>query len=150
MMSSTNRRVNPGKLPGMAHPDDMEARVSALENEFRELSHELHVTRQDATAARVLAGGADRDVMEIRGEIRDFRQATVASLNALREDQLDIRRQMAAGFAKVNEKFAGMDEKFAGMDEKFAGMHGRFDGLAAGQQQIVELLNTAVARPDGE
>lgn len=122
-------------------------RVSALENEVRDPSHEVHVRRQDAAAARVLAGGADRDVMEIRAEIRDFRteiraevgdfrHATTAGIKTLREDQLDIRRQMAAGFAKV--------------DDNFAEMRGKFDATAAGQQQIVELLNTVISRQDGE
>jgi hypothetical protein len=107
----------------------------------------VHVRRQDAAAARVLAGGADRDVMEIRAEIRDFRteiraevgdfrHATTAGIKTLREDQLDIRRQMAAGFAKV--------------DDNFAEMRGKFDATAAGQQQIVELLNTVISRQDGE
>ncbi|HEX5113859.1 MAG TPA: permease [Pseudonocardiaceae bacterium] len=127
----------------MAQPDDLEARVAALETEVHELSHEVHVTRQDAVAARVLAGGADRDVSEIRGEIRDFRQATTATLNALREDQLDIRRQMAAGFAKV-------DDNFAKVDDNFVEMRGKFEATAAGQQQIVELLNTVISRQDGE
>lgn len=127
----------------MAQPDDLESRVSALENEVRDLSHEVHVTRKDAAAARVLAGGADRDVMEIRAEIRDFHQATVASINALREDQLDIRRQMAAGFAKV-------DGQFAKVDENFAEMRGMFDVTAAGQQRIVELVNTVIARQGGQ
>ena len=117
--------------------------LAALETEVHELSHEVPVTRQDAVSARVLAGGADRDVGEIRGEIRDFGQATTASLNALREDQLDIRRQMAAGFARF-------DDNFAKVDAGFTEMRGTFDAAAAGQQQIVELLNTVISRRDGE
>ena len=110
--------------------------MSALENQYRDLSEEVHAARQEAAAARVLAGGADRDVMEIRTEIRDFRQATVASLNALREDQLDIRERMNAGFAEMRDGFADM--------------RGKFDVTAAGLQQITELLNTAITRQSGE
>ncbi|MQA62275.1 MAG: permease [Actinophytocola sp.] len=58
----------------MAAPDDLEARVAALETQVRELADRVRTSEQDAAAARVLAGGADRDVTEIRGEIRDFRQ----------------------------------------------------------------------------
>jgi hypothetical protein len=35
------------------------------------------------------AGEADRDVDQIRSETRDFRQATTASFNALREDMTE-------------------------------------------------------------
>jgi hypothetical protein len=42
-------------------------------------------------ARRVLAGGADRDVDAIHGELRDFRQATTASFNAMREGLADLR-----------------------------------------------------------
>jgi hypothetical protein len=127
----------------MAQPDDMEARVSALEDNYGELAHDVRIARQEAAAARVLAGGADRDVMEIRAEIRDFRQATVASINALREDQLDIRRQMAAGFARV-------DANFAKVDDNFTEIRGWLDENATGQQRITELLNTLIARQDDD
>jgi predicted nucleic acid-binding Zn-ribbon protein len=120
----------------MAQPDDLAARLTALETEVHDLSHEVHATRRDAVAARVLAGGADRDVSEIRGEIRDFRQATTAGFNALREDQLDIRRQIT----RVDDK----------VDRGFAEMRGKFDATAAGQQQVVELLNTLIASEHGE
>ncbi|WP_027941745.1 hypothetical protein [Amycolatopsis taiwanensis] len=104
----------------MASPEEFEARVSALESQFRDLSDRVRHNEQDAAAARVLAGGADRDVTEIRGEIRDFRQATTSSFNAMREDLADLRRSTADGFTEIR---------------------GKFDAAAAGQQQIVGLLN---------
>ena len=61
--------------------DELEARVTALEAKFGELAEDVKVTKRDAAAARVLAGAADRDVTEIRGELRDFRNATTASFN---------------------------------------------------------------------
>ena len=90
----------------MAQPDDLEARVSALETGYSELAKEVRGTKQDAAAARLLAGAADRDVSEFRteirnfraetrAEIRDFRNATTASFNALREDHLDLRHDVA-------------------------------------------------------
>jgi hypothetical protein len=92
----------------------------------------LQHSAQDAVAARVLAGGADRDVDQIRGEIRGFRQATTSSFNATREDLADLRKHVDDGFTKV--------------ERGFTQMRGTFDAAAAGQQQIVELLNTLVGR----
>lgn len=109
----------------MAQPDDLEARVAALETEVRQLADRVRHSEQDAAAARVLAGGADRDVAEIRGELRDFRQATTSSFNATREDLNDFRSETQQGFTE---------------------MRGKLDAAAAGQQQIVNLLNTLIAQ----
>jgi uncharacterized protein YceH (UPF0502 family) len=110
----------------MAQPPELEARVAALESQVAELAQRVHRSEQDAAAARVLAGGADRDVEQIRGEIRDFKQATTASFNAMREDIGDLRGQMNEGFAE--------------MDRGFAEVRGRLDATAAGLEQIVRLL----------
>jgi predicted nucleic acid-binding Zn-ribbon protein len=85
--------------------DELEERVSALEKEVRDLSGRVRGTEQDAAAARVLAGGADRDVSEIRTEI------------------VDLRGHVDRGFAEVR---------------------GKLDAAAAGQQQIVGLIQTLV------
>lgn len=65
---------------------------------MRKLSGRVRVSEPDAAAARILAGAADRDVEEFRGELRDvrgelhnFRRATTTSFNALREDLTDLR-----------------------------------------------------------
>jgi hypothetical protein len=100
-------------------PDNLEARVSALEGHVDDLDRRVSASEHDAAAARVLAGAADRDVADLGGELRDFRQATVASFNALRED-------MTGRFNQVNDGFAEM--------------RGKFDATAAGQQHIVELI----------
>ena len=107
---------------------ELEPRVSALENEVRELKARVRGSEQDAAAARVLAGAADRDVGEIRGELRDFRQATVASVNAMRED-----------FVALREDFSDLRGE----------MRSKFDMAAAGQQQIVTLLETLIDRGAG-
>jgi chromosome segregation ATPase len=109
----------------MVQQPDLEARVAALETQVRDLGDRVRNSEQDAAAARVLAGGADRDVEQIRGEIRDFRQATTSSFNAMREDLTDLRQQMNDGFTE---------------------MRGKFDATAAGQQQIVDLLNTLIGQ----
>jgi hypothetical protein len=107
----------------MPQPEDLEARVAALETRVRELADRLRLSEQDAAAARVLAGGADRDVTEIRGEIREFREQNTRVLNAMREDLTDLRHQVGNGFTEVR---------------------GKLDATAAGQQQIVDLLNTLI------
>ncbi len=111
----------------MAQPEDLEARVTALETHVRELAQRVSHSEHDAAAARVLAGGADRDVNEFRGEIRDFRQATTSSFNAVREDLTDLRTKVDTGFTE---------------------MRGRLDATAAGQQQIVDLLTTMINQDD--
>jgi hypothetical protein len=55
--------------------------------------------------------------------LRDFRRATTASFNALRQDFVDLRTHVDDGFTE---------------------MRGKFDAMAAGQQQIVDLLHTIV------
>lgn len=114
---------------------DLEPRVEALENQVRDLTAKVHATQRDAAAARVLAGAADRDVSEIRGELRDFRNATTASFNAMRQDFVDLRQD----FADLREH---VDRRFEQVDQGFMEMRGRFDAAAAGQQQIVDMLTT--------
>ncbi len=64
-------------------------------------------------------GAADRDVSEIRAEIRDFRNATTASLNAVREDFSDLRTNVDRGFTEMRSKL---------------------DATASGQQTIADLI----------
>ena len=120
----------------MAEPSDLESRVAALERQVRDLVADLQHSRQDAAAARVLAGGADRDVAEIRTEIRDFREQNTRVLNALREDLTDFRTQV--------------NDKFALVDTNFTQIRGALDQLAGGQQQITALLGRLIDRGDGD
>ena len=110
---------------GMAQPADLEARVAALEARVGELAGEARAAREDAATARHLAATNDRDVAEVRGEIRDFRQATVASFNAMRADLTDLQAEMRTGFTQVR---------------------GQLDGAAAGLEQISSLLTTLIAQ----
>ncbi len=87
-----------GKVRGMASLEDLEARVTALEEQGRQ-------TRQDAAAARILAGAADRDVSDFKQTLNGNTQV----LNALRETQIeqgqeivDLRAEMRSGFTKIN------------------------------------------------
>ncbi len=107
------------------------------DDELDDIHRRLRAVEQDAAAARILAGAADRDVSEIRAEIRDFRQATTASFNALRADFVDLRQE-----------FGGLREEFGGLREEtgrgFTEMRGKLDATAAGQQHIVELIESLI------
>ena len=123
---------------------DLESRVTALEHQMRDLTGRVQVSEQDAAAARVLAGAADRDVSEFRGDLREFRQATTASFNALREDFVDLRSDFGAlrsDFGALRSEFGALQEN---VDRGFTEMRGKFDVAAAGQQQIVDLLQTII------
>jgi hypothetical protein len=120
----------------MAQPPDLEARVSALETQVSDLNQRVRRSEQDAAAARVLAGGADRDVSDIRAEIRDFREVNTRTLNALRQDMVDLRQDMV--------------ERFAVVDQGFTEMRGRLHATAAGLQQITGMLTTLITRDSGQ
>jgi hypothetical protein len=109
---------------------DLESRVSALEEQVRNLTGRVQSSEQDAAAARVLAGAADRDVSEFRSELRDFRQATTASFNALRQDFVDLRQDFVDLRTHV--------------DNGFIEMRGKFEVMAAGQHRVVDLLQTII------
>ena len=81
----------------MTEPNNIEERVSRLERSVAE-------ARKDAAAARILAGGADRDVSEMRTELKAHTQ----TLNALRTTQVeqgkeirDLRTETREGFAQL-------------------------------------------------
>lgn len=111
--------------------ENLEARVDALESRVDELTGQLQQAKQDAVAARVLAGGADRDVEQLggemrdfRGEMRDFRQAAMAGFNAMRADRVDLRSHVDNGFSTI---------------------HTRLDTTTAGLTHITDLLNGLIA-----
>jgi chromosome segregation ATPase len=88
---------------------DLEARVRDLEHEVMRLKDSVEVSRADAAAARVLAGGADRDVSDLKTLLRAHAQ----SLNALRETQQEhqveirtLRSEMRRGFGTLQSGIA--------------------------------------------
>lgn len=111
------------------------------QDDLADVKRRLQAAEQDATAARLLAGAADRDVTEIRAEIRDFRNATTASFNALRQDFVDLR-------GHVDRRFEQVDRGFEQVDRGFAEMRGKLDAAAAGQQRIVELIASLIDQQD--
>ncbi|WP_083562263.1 hypothetical protein [Mycobacterium malmoense] len=146
-------------------PADLESRVTALERQVRDLTGRVHASEQDAAAARVLAGAADRDVSEFHGELRDFRgdlrefrQATAASFNALREDFVDLREDVTGlreDVTTLREDVTGLQNNYTSLREDVTGlrehvdhgfieMRGKFDAMSTGQQQIVDLLQVII------
>lgn len=91
-------------------------------------------SEHDAAAARVLSGGADRDVTEMTAEFGGFREQNTRVLNAMREDLTDLRSRV--------------DHRHAEMRNGFTEMRGKLDAAAGAQQQIVGLLNTLIKGED--
>lgn len=55
---------------------------------------------------------------------------------------------MNDGFRRVDERFTRIDERFAQVDNGFAEMRAKFD-MTAGQQRIVELIQTVIDTQGG-
>jgi hypothetical protein len=92
---------------------DLEARVRDLEHEVLRLKESVEIARADAAAARVLAGGADRDASDLRALLRAHTQ----TLTALREAQLEqqdevraLRTDMQRGFGMLQAGIAQIVE----------------------------------------
>ncbi len=139
----------------MPDPDDaFEARLAILEREVARLreqsiliSSDATGARVDAAAARVLAAGADRDVSEVRAELR----AHIQALNALRETQLEQTREMREGFAEMRgdltETRKDLTETRKDLTEMrgdLAEMREGFAQQATGMAQITALLTKIV------
>lgn len=121
-------------MPDTPPEGDFDARLRVVEREVIRLREQVALSSADATAARVLAAGADHDVSEVRAELRAHTQV----LNALRVDQIDLR-------AHLDGRVNALEGK---VDIGFAEMRARFDQTAAGQQRIVDLLDTLIAGQD--
>jgi phage-related protein len=86
---------------------------------------------------------------EIRTEIRDFRQATTSSFNAMRQDFTDLRQDFTGLRRELVDLRQEMNGKFDQVDRGFMEMRGKLDATAAGQQQIVNMLTTLIDQQDG-
>lgn len=113
--------------------EETEPRVADLENQVQNLTERLRGAEQDAAAAHILAGGADRDVSAMQTDIRGLRDVNTASFNALRQDFNAFRQD----FVDLRDH---IDSKFELVDQGFTEMRSKFDFAAAGQQQIISLL----------
>jgi hypothetical protein len=70
-----------------------------------------------------IVGGLIATFHQVYREIREFREGTTSSVNALREDLAELCTRVETGFAE---------------------MRGNFDKLAVGQRQIVDLMTTLI------
>jgi chromosome segregation ATPase len=138
----------------MTDPDDVERRISALEQEVLRIRSELDRSREDAEAARTLAGGADRDVSEVRSQLRAQR----GLLQALRDTQVEHGRrldQLERRMDALELRMTALEDRVAGMDARLTGrideleakvdaglveMRASFAKLGAGMTHIVTLL----------
>ena len=130
----------------MSDAEELEQRVAALETHVHDLAERVQRSEHDAAAARVLAGGVDRDVSEIRAEIRDFRDQNKCVLNAMRSDLTHLTGPMDG----LTERMDGLTQRLEGLTARteggFAQVRGALDATAAGQSHIVELLDQLIRR----
>ncbi|WP_142099231.1 hypothetical protein [Pseudonocardia cypriaca] len=113
----------------MGSMEELEARVSALETQLRSV-------RQDAAAARVLAGGADRDVSAFGAKL----DAQQRLLEALRETQIEHGRRLAGHdgrFDHVEGRFDHLEQRFDALESQ---MWQGFTNLERGQNVMLDLL----------
>ena len=125
-------------------PDDPDPRLDALEQQVGKLNERVRASEHDAAAARILAGAADRDIHEIRSELRGLRGEVHDLRGELRGEIRDVRGEFRAfrraTTASFNALREDMNDRFNQVDNGFIEMRGKFDATAAGQQRIVELL----------
>jgi chromosome segregation ATPase len=141
----------------MTEKGDLEERMTALESEVGELEHRLQRSEKDAAAARVLAGGADRETSELRIELREFREqnmrlhnATRADIADLRGDSTEIRGELAEVRGDIAEILGELGQPNGRVDTLTLEMRSKFDMLTAGQQQIVNLITLALDGKSGD
>lgn len=96
--------------------DDVERRVTRLERDVANLRGELTLTSSDASAARALAAGADRDVSEVRAELR----AHTSALNALRQTQLEHGQALERLQESFQQQQASSQQQAGETSEGFA------------------------------
>lgn len=113
----------------MATPDDLESRLTAVEREVALLREQQAFTASDVAAARTLAAGADRDVSEVRAELR----AHTSTLNALRETQVDFSLQLRNFGQRLDAHSERLDAHGHRIDDGF-------QTVTAGLAHIVDLL----------
>jgi hypothetical protein len=138
----------------MPAPDDIEARVAALEARMGQVATDAQVARQDAAAARHLAVARDRDIADLAVKVDANRSAINALGEQTRErfDAVDRRfeavdrrfdavdRRFDALEHKVDDGFRRIDEEFRKVDAGFLEMRAKFDMTAAGLERIANMI----------
>jgi chromosome segregation ATPase len=124
----------------VASLEELEARVTAIEDKLRRIG-------EDAAAARVLAGGADRDVTAFAATLDAHREL----LEALRQTQVDHGARIDHHSRKLEEHGRLLQdlerEVRAGFSEMRNEMRNGFAKLAINQSEIATLLRQ-IANPE--
>ncbi|MGZ8750047.1 MAG: hypothetical protein ACXWYP_04115 [Pseudonocardia sp.] len=127
----------------MTEPEERDERIDAPEADVAALRSRLGRAAQDAAAARILAGGADRDVGDLRGEFREFR-------GEVRVEFADVRAEMRGFRDQNNRVLTAMREDLtdmrAHMNEGFAEIRGLLDGQAGWNQRLADMLGVLIRR----
>jgi chromosome segregation ATPase len=113
------------------HPNDLEARVTSLEQQ-------MTVVSAESKAALALARAADRDVSVVRDQLN----GQTRLLNALRETQLEQSQTLRQHGQRLNL----LENKVDNLERE---MRNGFSTLNVGMTRIEALL-TRVAGPDHE
>lgn len=116
----------------MASLEELEARLTALETKVQQFG-------ADAAAARILAGGADRDVSAFAARL----DAQTKLLTALRETQVEQGQKLDEHSAEI----AGLKQDVASLSQR---VDQGFSTLAVGQAEITALLNRLIDPETGE
>jgi BMFP domain-containing protein YqiC len=134
------RRIGAGTLLTMPAPDDIEARVAALEARIGRVAADAQIAREDAAAARHLAAARDRDLADLTVKV-DANRSAINALGEQTRERFDVLEgRFDALEQKVDDGFRRIDEQFRKVDNGFIEMRGKFDMTAAWLQQIVGLL----------
>jgi cell division protein FtsB len=112
---------------------DLEGRVRELEREVARLKDGVEISRADAAAARVLAGGADRDVSDVKTLLRAHTQ----TLNALREAQIGQGHKLTDLDAKLDARTTSLQAQIDGLRSE---MRRGFGTLHTGMAQLLAAL----------
>ncbi len=142
---------------------ELEPRVARLERDALDLRDQVRANAQEAAAARVLAGAADRDVgemhadiralrTELRTEIQDVRTELRTEIQDVRTEIQDVRTELRQFRQATAGSFNAMRSDFVDLrdhvDAGFIAIRGKLDAAAAGQQQIVELIGALIDTRD--
>ncbi len=132
----------------MGTPEDLEGRVSAVEQDVARLRQRQDVYLADADVARRLASAADRDVAEYRSVLTGH----TSVLNALRQTQVEhgVRLDGIDGrLDGIDGRLDGLDGRLDGIDGRLDGIDGRLDGLDGRLDGIDGRLDGLDGRLDG-
>ncbi len=126
--------------------EDIDNRLSSLEQAVAQLRIQQVAIASEAAAARILAAGADHDVSQVRAAylaqtrlLEALRQTQVE--HGQRLDSIDGRLDRVDGrLDRVDGRLDGIDGRLDRVDGRLDSIDGRLDGLQTGMAEILRLL----------